>query len=257
MKEKPLSLQQRQLEKLKELGAYLRQVRQEKSLPLEDVASKTRISARLLRAIEQGKLEQLPEPVYIQGFIRRFADVLGMDGEEFASDFPTGVGFFRINYSWRDLPAAQLRPIHLYLLYILLVIAAVQGLSYIINRSAVQAQQESRQSNPPSATQITFEAKNSSSAVKLERQPSTPNQSVKVGVTLKEQSWIKVVADGKTEFEGVLKEGEQRTWVAKEKLIVRAGNAGGVLVVFNDQKAKTLGDPGQVQEVTFQANRRS
>jgi hypothetical protein len=77
---------------------------------------------------------------------------------------------------------------------------------------------------------------------------------VQVGVTLKSQSWIRVVADGKTEFEGVLPEGTQRTWVADKTLIVRAGNAGGVLVEFNDQTAKQMGAPGEVQEVTFAAN---
>jgi hypothetical protein len=55
----------------------------------------------------------------------------------------------------------------------------------------------------------------------------------------------------------VLPEGTQRIWVAEQKLIVRAGNAGGVLVEFNDETAKEMGAPGQVQEVTFAANTRS
>ncbi len=266
MKEKPLNLQQKRVEKLKELGSRLRQLRQEQSLRLEEVATTTRIQTRLLRAIEQGKLDQLPEPVYIQGFIKRFADALGLDGEDFASDFPTEVGLSFMRPSWRDLPAAQLRPIHLYLLYILLVMGAVSGLSHVMNRSNVQVseveskgkatEQPVKQVQPSQVTLVQKLPVNSDVA---KNPPQTPqsDQSVKVGVTLKEQSWIRVVADGKTEFEGVLNEGEQRTWVAKEKLIVRAGNAGGVFYAFNDQKEKQLGGAGQVQEVTFKANPRS
>jgi cytoskeletal protein RodZ len=82
---------------------------------------------------------------------------------------------------------------------------------------------------------------------------SQDGKPVQVGVTLKAQSWIRIVADGKTEFEGVLPEGTQRTWVADKTLIVRAGNAGGVLVEFNNESAKQMGAPGEVQELTFAA----
>jgi hypothetical protein len=60
-----------------------------------------------------------------------------------------------------------------------------------------------------------------------------------------------VSADGKTEFEGVLDEGAKQTWTAKEKLSIRAGNAGAVLTSFNGQEPKSIGNAGEVKEVTF------
>jgi len=251
MKENKLHFQQEQVEKLKELGSRLRHFRTEQSLPIEEVAARTRIQARLLNAIEEGRLDQLPEPVYIKGFIKRFADALGLNGAEFASTFPIGAAIQFIKPSWRHLPAAQLRPIHLYLLYICLVIGAVSSLSLLVNRSAQQAQQLPIPNNAqPTKSQENTEP------LKLAKvtQSIGDGKSIQVGITLKAQSWIRVVADGKTEFEGVLPEGTQRTWVADQKLIVRAGNAGGVLVEFNDETVKQLGAPGEVQEVTFAAN---
>lgn len=253
MKENKLHFQQEQIEKLKELGSRLRQFRTEQSLPIEEVAARTRIQARLLNAIEEGRLDQLPEPVYIKGFIKRFADALGLNGAEFASAFPIGSAIQFIKPTWRHLPAAQLRPIHLYLLYICLVIGAVSSLSLLVNRSAQQAQQLPI----PSNSQPTKPQQNTDTEpLKLAKvtQSIEEGKSVQVGITLKAQSWIRVVADGKTEFEGVLPEGTQRTWVANQKLIVRAGNAGGVLVEFNNETVKQLGAPGEVQEVTFAAN---
>ena len=251
MKENKLHFQQEQVEKLKELGSRLRHFRTEQSLPIEEVAARTRIQARLLNAIEEGRLDQLPEPVYIKGFIKCFADALGLNGVEFASAFPTGSAIQFIKPAWRHLPAAQLRPIHLYLLYICLVIGAVSSLSLLVNRSAQQAQQLPL----PNNTQPTKSQENTE-PLKLAKvtQSIEEGKSVQVGITLKAQSWIRVVADGKTEFEGVLPEGTQRTWVANQKLIVRAGNAGGVLVEFNNESVKQLGAPGEVQEVTFAAN---
>jgi cytoskeletal protein RodZ len=261
MKENQPHFQQEQVEKLEELGSRLRKERTEQSIPLEEVAAQTRIQTRLLNAIEEGRLDQLPEPVYIQGFIKRFAEALGLNGTEFASAFPTGSGLQFAKPSWRHLPAAQLRPIHLYLLYVLLVIAAVNGLSFLVSRSAVQV---IKVEDYPQPTQQPPTGKNfamANSQQKLDitkavgvRQQTQEGKPVQVGITLKEQSWIRVVADGKTEFEGVLPEGTQRTWVAHQTLLVRAGNAGGVLVEFNDQMAKQMGAPGEVQELTFAAN---
>ncbi|MCA1991242.1 MAG: DUF4115 domain-containing protein [Coleofasciculus sp. S288] len=260
MKENKLHFQQEQVEKLEELGSRLRQFRTEQSIPLEEVAAQTRIQTRLLNAIEEGRLDELPEPVYIKGFIKRFAEALGLNGAEFASAFPTGAGIQFVRPSWRHLPAAQLRPIHLYLLYIVLVISAVSGLSVLVNRAAepvykariypLPQQPLLPASNPPAQNQQQKSEDTKSAKVV---QFNQNGKQLQVGVTFKAQSWIRVVADGKTEFEGVLPEGTQRIWVADEKLIVRAGNAGGVLVEFNEEKAKEMGAPGEVQEVTFAA----
>jgi cytoskeletal protein RodZ len=264
MKENKLYLQQEQVEKLEELGSRLRQSRTEQSIALEEVAARTRIQARLLNAIEEGRLDQLPEPVYIKGFIKRFAEALGLNGVEFASTFPTGSGLQFIRPSWRHLPAAQLRPLHLYLLYVVLVMGSVSSLSVLVRRSAVQVY--NIENYPPHAQQgpatSNFQPTNPQQKVDPNnpdavKSPSVNGKPVQVGVTLKSQSWIRIVADGKKEFEGVLPEGTQRIWVAEQKLIVRAGNAGGVLVEFNDETAKEMGAPGQVQEVTFAANTRS
>jgi cytoskeletal protein RodZ len=261
MKENKGYFQQEQVEKLEELGSRLRQFRTEQSIPLEEVAAQTRIQARLLNAIEEGRLDELPEPVYIKGFIKRFAEAIGLNGAEFASAFPAGSSIQFVKPPWKHLSASQLRPIHLYLLYVCLVIGSVSGLSYLVRRSATvgnqppiadfsrPAQQLPIPSSSPTKPQQKLQP---AKAAEVTRR-SQDGKPVQVGVTLKAQSWIRIIADGKTEFEGVLPEGTQRTWVADKTLIVRAGNAGGVLVEFNNESAKQMGAPGEVQELTFAA----
>jgi hypothetical protein len=77
---------------------------------------------------------------------------------------------------------------------------------------------------------------------------------VVVELKVKEDCWVRVVADGKTTFEGVLPRGTHRVWQADRSLTVRAGNAGGVYVAVNNANAKQLGLPGKVEEVTYTAN---
>jgi len=254
-----LNSEQALAEKLGELGAKLRQVREQKRMSLEQVAAKTMIQPRILNAIEQGRLEQLPEPVYTHGFIRRFAEALDLNGAEFASAFPVKPGVQRRSPDWKQLPAAPLRPIHLYVLYVVLIVAAASGLSYLTRSTpTTQPASQSQAPTPAAATSKTSAKANAPSATGPEKTPKpaaklpVPNQPVKVAVTLQQASWMAVVADGKREFEGVLLPGTKRTWTAKEKLTVRAGNAGGVLVTYNDIQAKPMGANGTVEELTIQ-----
>lgn len=77
-----------QLEQLRAIGAYLYEVRQDQQRTLEEISAKTYIPLRILKALEAGQEKILPEPVFVQGFIRRYADALGLDGLELAQQFP-------------------------------------------------------------------------------------------------------------------------------------------------------------------------
>ncbi|MGQ9869821.1 helix-turn-helix domain-containing protein [Leptodesmis sp.] len=253
-----------QAELLTEIGAYLRQVRQLQELSLETVTSITKIPVRTLQAIEDGNLAQLPEPVYIQGFIRRYADAIGTDGAELANAFPTGAIIRPVKPTWKSAFKAQLRPLHLYILYMLLVVGAVIGLSYTLNRSASQASRYAYLTKPVSPGQYVAPGSNEfygpsaptqigkTAAKKIA--PTTSCKPVRVGLTLTAQSWLRITVDGKTEFEGVLPEGTQRTWEANKQVIVRAGDAGAVLVSHNEERPQLMGKPGVVEEKQFDAS---
>ena len=80
-------LNETQKEQLQEISRCLLQARQEKSIRIEEVAAKTHIRLSFLKALDAGHFEELPEPVYVQGFLRRYADVLGLDGTALANSF--------------------------------------------------------------------------------------------------------------------------------------------------------------------------
>jgi len=257
-------LQQEQVERLMQIGAYLRHVREEQSLPLEDVATRTMIQSRLLKAIEEGKLHHLPEPVYVQGFIRRYAEALGLEGNEFAEAFPAQRSLQFTQSSWKDSPAAQLRPLHLYIAYVALIMASVSLLSYIVGRSAHSLNSSVRpqisQAIAPTGGSMggSMGGLTGSSAIATRlraiasptaRPPQT--KPVQVDVKLTAQSWLEVETDGEVKLAEVLPEGTERSWTADKQIRVRAGNAGGVQVAPNGGKAAPMGAPGAVEEKTF------
>ena len=67
-------------QQLTKVGRYLKTVRTQQGLSLQQVAKRTHIQPKQLRAIETGNWMQLPEAIYVKGFLKRYAQSLGLDG---------------------------------------------------------------------------------------------------------------------------------------------------------------------------------
>lgn len=65
---------------MRELGQLLRNRRLELGIGLDEVQTKTKIRKRYLQALEDGDWEALPGEVYARGFVRSYAELLGLDG---------------------------------------------------------------------------------------------------------------------------------------------------------------------------------
>ena len=73
-------------------GLRLKQEREKKSVTLDDISLTTKISTRMLRALEEERFDQLPGGIFNKGFIRAYARCLGMDEEQAIADYLTATG---------------------------------------------------------------------------------------------------------------------------------------------------------------------
>lgn len=69
----------------KTVGQKLRQAREARSLTLEQVSEAIRIRPLYLQALESGEPEKLPSAVQARGFLRAYADFLGLDTQALLS----------------------------------------------------------------------------------------------------------------------------------------------------------------------------
>ena len=74
-----------------EIGTSLRSARERQGLDLAQVERETRIRARFLEALENEQFDVLPAPAYAKGFLRTYAEFLGLDGERFVDEYNTRV----------------------------------------------------------------------------------------------------------------------------------------------------------------------
>lgn len=79
------------------IGELLRQTRQSYGGEIERIATALRIRAPYLTAIEEGRYDRLPGPVYALGFVRAYAIHLGLDGDEAVRRFKQETTGFEIS----------------------------------------------------------------------------------------------------------------------------------------------------------------
>jgi cytoskeletal protein RodZ len=266
-----------QVEQLKAIGTYLRQQREGKSLSLEEAAAQTFIRLPLLQALEVGEVERLPEPVYVRGFIRRYSELLQVDGEsllqelvqrqeteeEMKADLESAEQLFarprgepepgedipplgEIGEVPPSQPALPSRiSLKTYLACLLLLAGIGAGAFYFLSRPPASQSPPS----PPPASPATAPPPPSPTP----QAATTPAaaDSLSATITLDGSSWIQVEADGKTQFVGTLSQGTQKTWSAKKQLILQVGNAGAVNLSVNQAAPQRLGNPGEVKKVVL------
>lgn len=128
---------QERIECLQQLGEEIRQSRQARGLSLDEVRNQTLIPLHLLQALENGETDKLPEDVYVRGFIRAAARILGLDSDRMLASLPTPEPKDYLIPSWHKNMSLEegLSPLHLYLAYGTLITGAVGGLAYLTQQS--------------------------------------------------------------------------------------------------------------------------
>ncbi len=72
---------------MKDIGRQLRAKRDELGLTLEEIQAETKIRRRYLEALEIGKVDLIPGEVYVKGFLRFYANFLGLDGQALVKEY--------------------------------------------------------------------------------------------------------------------------------------------------------------------------
>jgi hypothetical protein len=70
-----------------EIGGSLREARLKRGLSPADVQKAIRIRDRYLQALEEERWELLPGDAYVKGFLRTYADYLGLDGSLYVEEY--------------------------------------------------------------------------------------------------------------------------------------------------------------------------
>ena len=70
-----------------DIGSSLREARLRQNLDFPELEERTKIRPKYLRALEDERFDILPAPTYVRGFLRSYAETLGLDGQPFVDEY--------------------------------------------------------------------------------------------------------------------------------------------------------------------------
>jgi transcriptional regulator with XRE-family HTH domain len=263
------------------LGEFLQQMRQQRGITLEQAAAQTKISLRMLKALELNDFSQIPSEVFVRGFVRSYARFLDLDDGEVIKRYQESVSQFYTQApaveASKDLPVQspgkQTWAIKLMVgaVIVLMGIAIYGRLSGPPERPMQDAvftpavtHPEKKIANvvqPPSEPparvlpdELTVNVLGFSKppADDLKTGPPADEKDLTLLIEASERSWVMAHIDDQVVKEVLLQPGERVRWQAKTKFVLTLGNAGGVKLELDGKTLDPQGPSGKVvKQVTL------
>ncbi len=198
------------------------------------------------------------EPVYVRGFLKNYARLLGLnpadltrqlDEEYQAIMVPTA----EASQTQRDAST----PIRWYpwLLGTMTSVAGVLILLVIWNLFGIVSRAHEGAVQPPlPATQVnanTAQAPRTIGVADAAAVAALGHHGIDLRLELTADSWLSVTVDGKRMVYKTLPAGSIRQFHGTRQILLRAGNAGGVIATIDGRQIGALGGPGEVQDRSF------
>jgi len=260
-------------------GASFKKARESKGIPLDRISTETRISTRFLQAIENEDFHLLPGGIFNRGFIRTYAERLGLDPEQAVADYEklaevrapsepviaTSTPARKVNRQLYPVAVGGL----ILVIAIFYIVTRDSGntTERVIQPPAPISQPETPSTQPATVPQPTTAPQVAATAPQpaasapeasapapstgaLTPTPST--DALTLEVVAKEPTWIKVMADGKSILAGeILEPGATRRFTGQTSIEIDIGNAGGLSLKLNNRPVNPIGQSGQVRKLVI------
>jgi transcriptional regulator with XRE-family HTH domain len=262
---------------MKKIGERLSEARERLGLTLEEAERSTRIRAHYLAALEEARLDSLPSPVHARGFLKNYAEFLGLDAESLLLDYadviqsrrPHGRPAVEASAPRRSVRIRARRPRWLstdLLVASVITLAVIGVLLWGTSRviAAIRERNEAAQvalaeptatatetaaptleiiAPPVDVPAVTATSEGAFPTLALPRLPAGP---VDIRILVEGSAWVRVVVDGEEVFRGRVSPGELLEYLGQEVVEVTTGNGAGLRVLFNGEDQGTLGGLGEV-----------
>jgi cytoskeletal protein RodZ len=263
-------------------GTHLRQLREDRGISLEEIARSTRVRKQYLEALEADKLEDLPPPAFVRGFVRAYCQALTEPPEETLRLYleqigepapPTNRGV-ALPRSEREAPARGREPVLVSLILLVVLGLALFALTFALQRAtrhngppALSAVLDNRRATARSATstpggtpavaeRATAQQSTEGASAPVRgpdplpsRPPDITDPSTTVNrlvARVREKTWIRVQTEDGRIIEELMNPGDTREWMSNRRFVLTIGNAGGLTLELNGRELPPLGLSGQL-----------
>jgi len=235
-------------------GEELRRERLIRDVTLEEISASTKISVRLLTALERSDVAKLPAPVFTRGFIRAYSRHLGLDADEMVNAYLADLAPEKTREAVPRKGSRRSRFLRGRRGVAGTLVVTVTGILTLLGLIARPQRQSYAAMVLPARPVASVSFKNV--AVSPGPAPSVPlsaaeptaktSESVSLVLEFDDDSWTELSADGQPIFSGLVRRGEKRAFEARSGFRITLGNAGGVRVTVDGHALQPLGGAGEV-----------
>jgi transcriptional regulator with XRE-family HTH domain len=244
-----------------DVGSQLRHAREERGLALDQLANRTKISLRHLRAIEQNGFDQLPGGLYTRGFLRAYAREVGLAPEEivrrYVADYappeqavsadPAHKGERSVDLSAQEMDSLERRLERGQLLGTAAIVLVGAVVYFMLARETPRQDMGPTVQVAPAATPQAAPRVGTGGTGSDEIPTGTVGRRAGVRVELQPKGpcWVGAVSDGKPVIQRLMNAGEQATIDAYDEAVVRVGDAATCSFSINGSRTRPVGVAGQ------------
>ena len=219
------------------LGETLKKVRESKKFSLEEVSEKTRIPKKIISAIEEDRLSEIPSDFYKRHFIKTYAKFLDALGQKAIREY------LSLDVQKKEAPILALKPKRAgenwfikHKRYIAVSIISIFSIwlflfTFVQMKKFLSHKRISIPSQYP------------------EKGETEKKEDINLEIAALSNTWIEVIGDGQLLFRGILRKKQKDVWQAEKKIELEVGNAGGVALRLNEKKLGPLGKKGEKKKV--------
>jgi cytoskeleton protein RodZ len=223
------------------VGAVLQGAREQRGIPLAELARRTKISVRVLRAIENNDFDTLPGGIFLRGFLRAYSAEVGLDPaatveaylQEFAPpeepaplphrvpDDPSTDDVLVVKgYGAYNRPGAGGSEVGKAIAIALLSLVFVAYLSMSSGPSPPEAPAVEQTPAPGERLTVPDVVPASAAAVPV----ATAGEILEIDIHPAGPCWVEAVVDGSRRIYRLMGAGDRETITVRENLVLRVGD---------------------------------
>jgi transcriptional regulator with XRE-family HTH domain len=212
------------------LGEFLQRERELRHISLDDVAERTKISRRYLEAIEEERYDRLPGETFVRGFIRSYAQSIGLDPQDTLLIYNQSRIGQEVSPLSTERPSSARRAWNEgSLLWLLVVGVVIVGGVLVSVVGFLEGPSLLRWASAPHLGTT-----------------NTPSVGVPLMLTVIADSdtWLRVTIDEQESQDMLLSAGQSTKWIGRERFILSIGNARATRLKLN-RRDLTIPQPAQ------------
>ena len=220
-------------------GSWLRSQREVRQVELETISQSSKVNIRYLEALEQHRFDLLPATIFVKGFLREYARIVGLDPDEVLNFFLAASAQDDLEGGIENPGKRSPRSPFGRTGVVVLVVAAI--LALLVWRFFPVPDGEGAEEMEPMAPPIT------EAAPPPPPPESLPEQALRVTLEFRATSWVDVHTDGERTVSELRVQGESLTVTADEEIRLKLRNADAAAIEVNGEPFEyDAGDDGEI-----------